>query len=201
MFTSQSVTNIIPALISASKEFKDIIKNKKAFNYKYADLDEIHTKIKPALFNHGLFVTHTKDIENKELITYVYHVSGEYISVRSFIDFKTDNKLNIMQSFGSASTYAMRYNLIALFDLSADEDDDAKSSNEAKTSNDTKLMTEINDLIIQIKELNLGDEVKRHMGTIPSKWSDDHILWLKNRILDQKLTNIESKKTNQENRT
>ena len=60
------------------------------------------------------------------LVTTLKHVSGEeLVSKLPFPDLQ--NKGNIMQALGSATTYASRYALLAIYGLAGD-DDDAESS-------------------------------------------------------------------------
>ncbi len=47
---------IIAKLVEARKDFQPFGKNRQAYNYKYADLDEIISATGPALLKHGLSV-------------------------------------------------------------------------------------------------------------------------------------------------
>ena len=56
------------------------------------------------------------------LVTTLKHVSGEeLVSKLPFPDLQ--NKGNIMQALGSATTYARRYGLLAIYGLAGDDDD------------------------------------------------------------------------------
>ncbi|HEY9300456.1 MAG TPA: ERF family protein [Phormidium sp.] len=83
--TSESVVNIIPALIKAWKSFKPILKTKKnpAFqNNKYAPHDSVNDAIMPALLENNLIVLQpVQSIEGEHyVVTTVFHESGEFIS-------------------------------------------------------------------------------------------------------------------------
>jgi len=90
------------------------------FRSKYMTLDNIIETLAPLLAENRLLVTHF--IAQQELVTRVVDVeSGEYLD-SSFGLLATDP-----QKKGSEVTYAKRYNLSALFNICADEDDDWNS--------------------------------------------------------------------------
>lgn len=92
------------------------------YKYKYIPLTDIWAALRPILTKHGLAVTNMT--EGGNLKTCVWHVeTGECISS----DHPVDTKLQ-PQAFGSALTYARRYNLNSLFQIVADEDDDAAAA-------------------------------------------------------------------------
>mgnify|MGYP003404221329 FL=1 len=80
-------------------------------------LDNIIETLAPLLTSNKLLVTHF--IENQELVTRVVDVESGELLDSSFGLLATDP-----QKKGSEVTYAKRYNLSALFNICADEDDD-----------------------------------------------------------------------------
>ncbi|NDE64072.1 MAG: hypothetical protein EB053_06955, partial [Chlamydiae bacterium] len=194
MIKSESITNLIPALVSAKQKFGTINKNKSGYGYKYATIDEILDKIEGHLLEAGLTVIHDRDIDKMELTSYVYHVSGEYIATKIKLDVELSNKMNYMQNLGSASTYAIRYNLIALFNLCAEEDDDGVASNKPKQPQEVKkpkeapsptpLEQEIQQIIPFIAKFGLKDQVNKLCGLVVKNWTEENVNQIKQLILD-----------------
>lgn len=100
-----------------------LTRDTKAFNYKYATLDQIQEKINPLLEEHNLLVTHY--INNNELSTKITNLDDEKDFVISSIWLW---ELLKAQDKWSAITYYRRYNLLSLFDLEVEDDDGAKAS-------------------------------------------------------------------------
>ena len=199
MIKSESITNLIPALVSAKQKFGTINKNKSGYGYKYATIDEILDKIEGHLLEAGLTVIHDRDIDKMELTSYVYHVSGEYIATKIKLDVELSNKMNYMQNLGSASTYAIRYNLIALFNLCAEEDDDGVASNKPKQPQEVKklkeapsptpLEQEIQQIIPFIAKFGLKDQVNKLCGLVVKNWTEENVNQIKQLILDKRKEN------------
>ena len=199
MIKSESITNLIPALVSAKQKFGTINKNKSGYGYKYATIDEILDKIEGHLLEVGLTVIHDRDIDKMELTSYVYHVSGEYIDTKIKLDVELSNKMNYMQNLGSASTYAIRYNLIALFNLCAEEDDDGVASNKPKQAQEVKkpkeapsptpFEQEIQQIIPFIAKFGLKDQVNKLCGLVVKNWTEENVNQIKQLILDKRKEN------------
>lgn len=199
MIKSESITNLIPALVSAKQKFGTINKNKSGYGYKYATIDEILDKIEGHLLEVGLTVIHDRDIDKMELTSYVYHVSGEYIATKIKLDVELSNKMNYMQNLGSASTYAIRYNLIALFNLCAEEDDDGVASNKPKQAQEVKkpkeapsptpFEQEIQQIIPFIAKFGLKDQVSKLCGLVVKNWTEENVNQIKQLILDKRKEN------------
>lgn len=199
MIKSESITNLIPALVSAKQKFGTINKNKSGYGYKYATIDEILDKIEGHLLEVGLTVIHDRDIDKMELTSYVYHVSGEYIATKIKLDVELSNKMNYMQNLGSASTYAIRYNLIALFNLCAEEDDDGVASNKPKQPQEVKkpkeapsptpFEQEIQQIIPFIAKFGLKDQVNKLCGLVVKNWTEENVNQIKQLILDKRKEN------------
>jgi hypothetical protein len=199
MIKSESITNLIPALVSAKQKFGTINKNKSGYGYKYATIDEILDKIEGHLLEVGLTVIHDRDIDKMELTSYVYHVSGEYIATKIKLDVELSNKMNYMQNLGSASTYAIRYNLIALFNLCAEEDDDGVASNKPKQPQEVKKLKEapsptpieqeIQQIIPFIAKFGLKDQVNKLCGLVVKNWTEENVNQIKQLILDKRKEN------------
>lgn len=125
MKTSESVTKIIEALALFQSKAPKILKNANNpfFKSKYATLGDILTLIQPILSECKLVVLQLPTTQN-ELITRIYHVSGEFVECNYLINpIKTDP-----QSLGSAITYARRYAISSILNLNIDDDDDGNAA-------------------------------------------------------------------------
>jgi hypothetical protein len=96
------------------------------FKSKYADLAEIRDTVTPALSKHGIAVVNGTDATEGGLhvVTRLIHKSGQWIESRFPIAYDKP------QTMGSAITYGKRYNLAAVANIAADEDDDANAAND-----------------------------------------------------------------------
>ncbi len=196
MIKSELITTLLPALVSAKKKFGIINKNKQGYGYKYATIDEILDKIEKPLLEAGLFIAHDRDIEKMELTSYVYHTSGEYIGTKIKLDVEISNKMNFMQNLGSASTYAIRYNLIALFNLCAEEDDDGVASNKPKQPQEVKkpkeaptpsnLELEIQQIIPFIAKFGIKEEVSKLCGLNIKTWTQENVDQIKSMLKEKR---------------
>lgn len=126
MLRSDSITNLLKALITAKSKIENPRKIAKKNYYSYAPLEEVLDKVEKHLGTNGLVLSHDRNLENKTLVTYLFHESGEYISTSAPLEIKADGRMSAMQAMGAASTYAMRYNICALLSLCGEEDTDAE---------------------------------------------------------------------------
>lgn len=92
------------------------------YEFRYATLDSIIDHIRGPLTSNGLCFTQA--IEGTELVTTLYHTSGQSIGSRTPLIVQEQGN----QAFGSAITYMRRYALTALLGIAADEDDDANAA-------------------------------------------------------------------------
>jgi len=74
--------DLIKALIKAKQSFSKVVKNTKAYNYKYAQLDQVIEAVEGALLENGLIIIQAPyDEDNKiGVSTTIYHESGEKIT-------------------------------------------------------------------------------------------------------------------------
>lgn len=128
--------NILLSLAKFQSLIKPITKdaNNPFYKSKYATLDGIQEHIKPILIECGLVIIQ-RNINNESGLyveTEVYHVdTAESIkSIFPIIVQKSD-----AQSYGSAVSYAKRYSLSGLLNLTIqDEDDDGNASSNKQQS-------------------------------------------------------------------
>lgn len=115
---------IFKALIAAKKEFKELVRSKKAYNYMYAPMENCIEATEPALLKNGLSVI--QNVVNQDqkigIQTMLVHESGQLIESEFYWDLAKRDP----QSLGSAITYFRRYSYMAILGL-APEDDDGES--------------------------------------------------------------------------
>ena len=130
-----------PGLIKALVDFHDkvqpIIKATDAQYGKFADLATVLSAIRPILKECGLTVTQVFD--NGELVTTVWHTSGEHLN--STVQLITSGgRGNALHTWGGAVTYQRRYALLSILNLATEDDDADSQSNRmagsSKVSND-----------------------------------------------------------------
>lgn len=183
MKTSEQLTNISKALVESHKKISHAIKDAKNPHFKndYATLESVIDASKSSLLENGIIVI--QSIGNSSLTTRLQHVSGEFIE--SEIELLVDK--NNMQGLGSAITYARRYSLAAMLNISQADDDGNKASENPpqqkqvpkseykKTEN-----TSPNDYIIQLgKNKMTGTRLQDHTFDYLNKCVNDTIKWHK----------------------
>jgi len=128
---------LLKALTKARDEFDEIAKDKinNHFKTKYASLDSINKSTGKALAKNGLCLTsHTAPSEDGLILTTcLWHVSGQYLDTIVVLP-----KAHDMQKLGSAMTYARRYSVSALLNVSADEDDDGNAQRPSQSQSQSR---------------------------------------------------------------
>lgn len=128
MTDDANISGLAAALAKAQADMKNATLNKvnPHFKSKYADLAEIIDTTRSVLAKHGLSVTQTTEIRESSLVlvTTLLHTSGQ--SIRG--EYPLPMVLDKPQVMGSALTYARRYSLAAICNISAEEDDDANAA-------------------------------------------------------------------------
>lgn len=145
------------------------------FKSKYATLENILEVITPKLNELKLVITH--NLENRTVMTSVYDSeSGESIH-SSFPVFGEKP-----QEIGSSISYARRYNIVALFNLSVDQDDDGNAANAIAIPKSKTLDEEINQEIpasqdgckVCGSEMTPGKNGKPYCVPCYKKWAAEH---------------------------
>jgi hypothetical protein len=134
--SSPEIKNISPALVKALGELSDVPKGREAkiptktgasYGYKYADLADTLSMVRPILARNGLAVTQTAsnpDGDSVAITTTLIHTSGEWMSFHPLL---LPNG-RTAQETGSAITYGRRYSLLAVLGLAAEDDDGASAA-------------------------------------------------------------------------
>jgi hypothetical protein len=132
MQKSEQINELALALSRFQGEVRDAEKDSKAYNYKYAKLDQLFDIVRPILCKHGLSFIQPAQIssgQELEVETWILHESGQYISssLKVPTDFESKNA-NDLQKIGMAISYAKRYAIMGMLGLcQKDEDNDGAS--------------------------------------------------------------------------
>ena len=122
--------NLLKALAQFHAECTPVTKSadNPFFKSKYATLDAIQEHIRKPLQNNGLVVTQANEVKegNAYVVSTVWHVeSGEFLES----EFPVVVTKPTAQEYGSAVSYAKRYSLSGLLNLTIqDEDDDGNKA-------------------------------------------------------------------------
>lgn len=135
---SENINELAPALSLAQGSIPALEKNKRVkiktksgyeYTYGYADLAEVRRVVSAPLKENGLSILfRTIWVGNIPtcLEGKIIHSSGQWMSTLIPLLIKQGD--NPIQEFGSASTYARRYGICSLLNLSAEDDDDGIGS-------------------------------------------------------------------------
>jgi hypothetical protein len=130
-FQSEQITELIPALLKFQIAFDKASLKKDAKNEhlrnQYVSLDNLLHVIRPLLSDCGLVVV--QQLAGEYMTTVLYHSSGQYLGANMPFNPMNGNKgTNALQELGGGITYAKRYSLGALLQISVDVDTDANNS-------------------------------------------------------------------------
>lgn len=124
MNRSESIAKIAAALVKAQSIMGNAIKDAKNpfFKSSYANLNAVREAVLPAMNANGISVLQpTIHIDGKSFVeTVLLHESGEFISSLTEV---IVSKANDAQQQGSGISYARRYGLQSLANISAEDDD------------------------------------------------------------------------------
>jgi hypothetical protein len=116
-------TTIFQDFMKVQASLETIAKNSQGYNYKYADLPKIWAGIKDLITKQNFIVYH--EVSADGVKTTAEHISGK--SLTSLIPFSGQVK---PQDRGSEITYYKRYNIMAIFNIVVEgEDDDGAKAN------------------------------------------------------------------------
>ncbi len=169
MKTSDSLINISKAMAEAQKKISHATKDSKNPHFKndYASLESVINASKESLLEHGIFVI--QSVSEKSLVTRLQHTSGEFFE--SSLDLLLSKQ--DMQGLGSAITYARRYSLASMLNISQADDDGNEASKPAPQAKpaqkpiETKNMTprsetieELGEYVVQFGKKLSGQKLK-----------------------------------------
>lgn len=140
--SSETIDQIVPALIKAKGEFKAAVKDSTNphFKSKYVALDGVIDAVAEAFQNNGIFCAQQTDCDGGRIVLYTrfLHTSGQWIGGA----YPVHPVKNDPQGEGSALTYARRYALMALAGI-APEDDDGNAATAAVTKQNKVKVSEV----------------------------------------------------------
>jgi hypothetical protein len=140
--SSDSIQSISAAFVRALGEMSDVPKGREAKiatktggsdGYRYADLADALSMVRPILAKNGLAATQNVTMMDDTTVlihTTIFHESGEFIA---FQPLAMPNG-RTAQETGSAITYGRRYALLACLGLGAEDDDGASAAPRQKTT-------------------------------------------------------------------
>jgi hypothetical protein len=115
---------IYEKLLAVKSAWITLTRDTKRFNYKYATLDQMQSKLWDILEKNKLLIIH--HIKDSKVITKIIDTEDG-----SFVESEIDIITTKPQDKWSEITYYRRYNLLSLLDLEV-EDDDWKQAQESK---------------------------------------------------------------------
>lgn len=118
------------ALVAFQSEVENPKKNAKAYNYKYAPLDECMNICRPILAKHGLAIIQydckTNDRGEMELTTMLVHSSGASLVGQDCCPFVKGGR-NPVQDYGATQSYLRRYAYQSMLGIVSEDDSDASN--------------------------------------------------------------------------
>jgi hypothetical protein len=129
---SEQVNELAAALAKAQSAIDNAKKNRKNphLGNHYADLASVRDAITKPLAANGLAVVQTFAASAEKSVTVettLLHSSGQWVRSSLTMPVPEGGKQNPAQVLGSVISYARRYALSAIVNISADDDDDASS--------------------------------------------------------------------------
>jgi hypothetical protein len=129
---NMGIKNIAKSLMEFQKEIPIINKNKKGYNYNYADLPNVIKIITPLLIKNGLIITQLISNDDNGCVsvhTILIHVeSGEVLETTiTHPLLENKGKSTLIQTAGSVITYLRRYSLSSMLGIVTDEDVDGNN--------------------------------------------------------------------------
>jgi hypothetical protein len=142
---SESVVNIVPALIKARAVFDRVERTTENphLRSKYADMAAVLAATSQGLTDNGLMLMQQPDLTptgkgDMELITRLFHESGEWFAMHYPVSISVpkDARSDYVKphDLGSALTYARRYSALAILGLAPVDDDGNAASGTQKAA-------------------------------------------------------------------
>lgn len=159
MEKSESIKNIATALMKFQSSCPTILKESKAYGYKYADLPSIMETIKPIMKESGLAFTQLVEGNAEEIgvRTFLIHTeTGEYFSsyVSASVEKNCGKGMTSVQAEGSVITYLRRYSISSILGIVTDVDTDGNNNPQPQKTPAPAVKKEIIDTISSITTLH-----------------------------------------------
>ncbi len=117
------MTELITALCQFHLTVGKVTRNQQADRYRYAGLADVLEVIRQPLLDAGLVLTQT--FEGRDLITTLWHTSGEALASRLALPEVEQRGMNTCQALGSAISYCRRYAILSILGLATEDNDGA----------------------------------------------------------------------------
>ena len=128
MITSEQINEYAKAMATAQGQIKNPSKSKTNPHFKstYADLADGIDATRDAFSANGLCIIQSTSLDGELLVleTRIVHSSGQWVSGT----YPVCKLPNTPQNIGSAMTYARRFSLFGLANISGDDDDGAEAN-------------------------------------------------------------------------
>ena len=138
MHMSDKLDQILPEFYQFQQDVQNPKKAAEGYGYMYMTLDDLIDHARNAMAGRGLsFSQEVRSGDNGviELMTRIYHISGQWLSFGPLVLPKdNDKKMNRIQQAGSAITYARRYSLAAALGIASEIDSDGLDDNRPETN-------------------------------------------------------------------
>ena len=138
MHMSDKLDQILPEFYQFQQDVQNPKKAAEGYGYMYMTLDDLIDHARKAMAGRGLsFSQEVRSGDNGdiELMTRIYHISGQWLSFGPLVLPKdNDKKMNRIQQAGSAITYARRYSLAAALGIASEIDSDGLDDNRPETN-------------------------------------------------------------------
>lgn len=124
---SEQINEIASALSKMQGELEDATKANSGYGYKYADLSQLLSIVRPLLSKNGLCVVQPVRYEEERVIitTLVMHSSGQWLSSELGLAISGTKGMNTAQQVGSTITYGRRYSLASVLAVHSEDDSSA----------------------------------------------------------------------------
>ena len=180
---SESIKNIIPALIAVQGHITNVGKNatNPFFKSKYADLPAIIEHSRGLLCDNGLVIVQTNEPHDTGvvIVTTIYHKSGEWIRSKLRL---TPTK-NDPQQIGASITYGRRYSLASILNIAQEDDDgNSASKNQSHIDNTVEPRQEYIDKAYTVYSAEIENEVYSEEGDFLKVQQVNHYLTNDERI-------------------
>lgn len=125
-----NLANLATALVEVQDELNNTSKDTQGYGYKYTELSTILEQVKPILKKHGLAITQLPLDDGNGRVgvrTILMHKSGEMLESTLTLPIPDMKGTTQTQAAGAAITYARRYSVSAMLNISSEEDTDASA--------------------------------------------------------------------------
>lgn len=183
MKQSESVKEIMSAMVNAIPEINNLYPSSKGYGYNYIPLEKVIDELKEKLPKFGLGYIQLPSISERDgcisLTTRIIHTSGEWIEDTCIYPLTDMKGVNKSQAAGAAITYARRYGLCAAFGITGDVDIDCNDKGFHR--NDDTSSKDSPDY-----EQKLGEAIRKLESYKMSGLLDDKTIKLADEVIDAK---------------